>query len=297
MLGDVRHLLVFAKVVDKGSFRDAAEDLNLSVASVSLYISKLEKSLGFALLYRDTRKFSLTSDGEKIFTTAKEILSLYENEILDVSKHQQCRTTCIKVSIPAILINSPFMVRLTEYMKSFPHCTLTLLCSDNINDIVSEGIDVAFRVGDLEDSSLKARPVYAFQRVLVASPALLAQYPQVKTPCDLESIPWIGLTMRSNVRKFSHAKVRIETIRYEPRIQVDNVEAAYQFAKEGMGLATPPLFLAKADLENGSITSVLEDWEIDALKVYAVWPSNVNPCSAVYSLIHFMDMQSKAHLM
>ncbi|HYD97280.1 MAG TPA: LysR family transcriptional regulator [Noviherbaspirillum sp.] len=289
MIEDIRYLIVFAKVAEAGSFSRAAEALQLTTATISMHIAKLEKNLGAALLYRNTRKLSLTHDGINLLETAKSMLELYEKGIIEFKQRSVSTTNNLRVSMPAVLINSPaFMDQVGNFIKLHPDIHLDILCSDNRNDIISESIDVAFRVGDLPDSSLKAKPVFEFTRKVVASRALLNAYPRIRHPRDLAELPWIGLTMRPNFRTFINAKGERHDVRYVPRIRMDNVEAAYQLARRGAGLAAPPEFLARDDIAHGRIEEVLPGWSLSPLRVHAVWPSNISPSSVAYTLINWV---------
>ncbi|MFC4160291.1 LysR family transcriptional regulator [Chitinimonas lacunae] len=287
MIEDIRYLIVFAKVAEVGSFSRAAEALELSNATISMHLAKLEKNLGVALLYRNTRKLSLTHDGLNLLETAKSMLELYEKGIIEFKQRSISTTNNLRISIPAVFINSAaFMTQIGNFIKHHPGINLDILCSDNRNDIISESIDVAFRIGDLPDSSLKAKHVFEFSRTVVGSRELLDQYPLIKHPRDLSAIPWIGLTMRPNYRLFTHVNGDQYEVKYVPQIRLDNVEAVYQLAKQGIGLAAPPEFLTPDDIARGTIEKVLPEWSLSPMKVYAVWPPNISPSSIAYTLIN-----------
>ncbi|TQV84967.1 LysR family transcriptional regulator [Aliikangiella coralliicola] len=292
MIEDVRYLIVFAKVVEKGSFRAGASSLSLSTASVSAYVSRLEENLGVALLYRNTRKLSLTSDGEKVFEVAKDIMSLYENGIYDFKRSDKTSCHNLKVSVPALFIHSEFMQKIAAFIDNNPNVNLSLLYSDIRNDIIANGIDIALRIGDMPDSTLKAKRVFSFNRKVVASNELLDKYPPITHPKDLQEFPWIGLTMRASTRTFTNAEGDKIEIKYSPKTFVDNIDAAYRLAKLGSGIAVPPDFLANDDLANNKVVELLPDWSVDSLKVYAVWPSNVPTNSLIYDFIQSVSPES-----
>ncbi len=289
MIEDIRYLIVFAKVAEAGSFSRAADALKLSTATISMHLAKLEKNLGVALLYRNTRKLSLTAAGINLLETAKSMLELYEKGLIEFKQRAISTTNTLKIAIPAVLINnSAFMSQIGRFIECYPDLHLEILCSDNRNDIISESIDVAFRIGDLPDSSFKAKPVFEFSRTVVCSRTLLDKYPSIEHPRDLEEMPWIGLTMRPNYRTFTDINGNHCDIKYVPRIRTDNVEAAYQLAKQGVGLAAPPTLLAQDDIDQGLIEAPLPTWSLSPLRVYAVWPSNISPSSIAYTLINWI---------
>jgi DNA-binding transcriptional LysR family regulator len=285
MIDDIRYLIVFAKVVEVGSLSGGAEVLGLTPATVSQHLSKLEKNLGSALLYRNTRKLSLTQDGATLLETAKAMLELYEKGVIEFKRGVSTESS-LRISMPAALVGSVFMARVAEFIQGHPTVRMEILCSDSREDIIAEGIDVAFRVGDLSDSTLKAKHLFALSRTVVASKAFLERYSRIGHPRDLEQMPWIGLTMRPSSRIFRSADGEQCEIRYQPRITVDSIEASYHLARGHVGLAAPPQFRVREDLQRGVLEEVLPAWSLDPLKVYAVWPPNVATSSMAYALIN-----------
>lgn len=271
MLKDVRYLLVFAKVVQSGSFRAAAESLDMSVSSASLYVSKLEESLGVALLYRSTRKLSLTQDGEAVFDIAQQMLQLYSENLYGYKDSHRHTGGKLKVAIPAILIRSRLVCKIVAFASREPRLQLHLQCSDHHNDIIGEGIDLAIRLGNMPNSGLKARKIFDLDRTLVGSDAFLQRYGSPTHPRDLQELPWIGLSMRPSSRTFVHPQQGSCEISYNPVSTVDNVEASYRLAVCGLGLAVPPKFLFNPD---DGVRELLPEWRLPPLPAYAVWPAN-----------------------
>jgi DNA-binding transcriptional LysR family regulator len=202
MIDDIRYLIVFAKIAEAGSISGGAEALGLTTATASTHLSKLEKNLGCALLYRNTRKLSLTHGGVNLLETAKSMLALYEQGVIEFKQRSISTTNKLHISIPAVFLNSAFTRHLATFIKKHPGILLNISYSDTRRDIIADGIDVAFRIGELPDSSLKARHLFVLPRQLVASRDLLSHYPPIKHPDDLAQLPWIGLNMRQNKREF-----------------------------------------------------------------------------------------------
>lgn len=288
MIEDVRYLIVFAKVAETGSFSAGAKALGLSTAATSQYVSKLERNLGIPLFYRSTRRLSLTFQGAQVLQTAQEMLRLYQDGIVQL-KTQPSASRKLRITMPAVLVRSQLMERISDFIRGQPGLEISVSCSDTRYDIIGESFDLALRIGELPDSSLKARQVFLLPRTVVATQALLDEYPAARHPSDLAALPWIGLTMRPNRRMLRHADGDACEFRYVPCITVDSVEAAYQLARQGLGLAAPPDFLARDDLDRGVVREVFPDWSLEPLKVHAVWPSNVAAASPVHALIGFLD--------
>lgn len=287
MIEDIRYLIVFAKIAELGSISGGAEALGLTTATASLHLSKLEKNLGSALLYRSTRKLSLTHDGVNLLETAKAMLALYEKGVIEFKQRSVSTQNNLRISIPALFINSQFTVHIADFIKAHPDVCLNICCSDSRNDIIAESIDVAFRIGELPDSSLKARHLFLLPRHVIATRQYLAQYKPVKHPKDLEQMKWIGLSMRPNTRLFRHQPSGEEVqIKYSPQVQVDNVEASYRLARLHVGLSAPPNYLSADGVRSKELVAVLPEWTLEPLKVYAVWPANISSSSIAYRLIN-----------
>lgn len=283
-IDDIRYLIVFAKVAEAGSFSRAAGALGLSTATASQHVTRLETRLGTALLYRNTRKLSLTADGERLLETARAMLVLYEQALPEFPK-QASRSQMLRVAMPAILHRSPLMTALAGFMAMRCDVKLHLHSSENRNDLVGESIDVAFRAGALADSGLRSRLVFAIDRITVAAPGLLRSHASLTHPLELANLPWIGLSMRPNERRYVHRSGAAEQFSYTPRIIVDSVEAAYELCKRGLGIAAPPRFLVAEDSQAVEMVHVLPEWALDPLPVHAVWPPNLSRHSLAHALV------------
>lgn len=269
MIDDIRYLIVFAKIVQAGSISGGADALGLTTATASTHLSKLERNLGSALLYRNTRKLSLTHDGASLLETANSMLELYEKGFIEFKQRSISTSNKLNLSIPAVFINSVFTRHLAGFIKEHPDVSLSISYSDTRKDIIADSIDVAFRIGELPDSTLKARHLFVLPRHVVASKKLLSNYQPINHPNDLEKMPWIGLSMLKGSREFRHKNGEIALIKYTPTVYVDNVEAAYTLAKHQVGIAAPPCYLSKEDIKRDEIQLVLPDWSLEPLKVYA----------------------------
>ncbi|ENX38430.1 LysR family transcriptional regulator [Acinetobacter sp. NIPH 2100] len=286
MIEDIRYLIIFAKIAEFGSISKGAKALGLSVATVSLHLTKLEKNLECALFYRNTRKMTLTYDGQKLLDTAQAMLVTYESGILDFKQRSIIKKTQLHISIPAVFIHGEFMQCITAFCDQYTDLTLHITCDDSRTDLIAENVDIAFRIGELSDSSFKARYLFSLARSIVATPYFLSQYQTITHPKDLVDMKWIGLSMRKNNRILRHVGTKEEVeISYQPYIYVNNVEASYQLVKLGSGLAAPPDYLMQEDIEQQNIVEVLPEWKLEPLSVYAVWPANIPINGIAHDLI------------
>lgn len=194
MLDELRSMAVFATVVREGSFRAAAKQLQLSTSVVSHHVTQLERRLGCALLYRTTRKLSLTPDGEHFFEACSRSIDAAQEGLERIQTLRKTMAGRLRVGAPAILAQGPFARDVQVFAQAHPAVDLELLFTDERQNQVAESIDVAIRIGWLEDSTLRARKLFEVRRVLCAAPALLADHPPIRTPADLCALPWIAST-------------------------------------------------------------------------------------------------------
>lgn len=294
MIDELRALAIFAKVVETGSFRSAAYEVNLSPSVVSHHISQLEAHLGVTLLYRSTRQLSLTQEGQTLFSAAKAMLQAAEHGLNAITYKSEEPSGKLNITVPAVLTRSELVKDIAAFAQTFPKISLLINFSDVKQNLIRDGIDVAIRIGGLKDSALKAKRLFDMKRKLVVAPAYMANRKKLHKPQDLLDWDWIGLKMRPNHKTFINKLGKTFKIDFNPRIIVDSVDAVCQLAIAGLGLATPPSFLVEEDIQQGYLIEPLSGWGIESLSVYAVWPPNASRESVTFRLIDFLEMKISA---
>lgn len=240
MIDELRALAIFAKTIEYGSFRAAAKYLKLSPSVVSYHISELEHRLGATLLYRSTRQLSLTKEGENLYEAAKTMILAAEKGLMSITHRSKEPSGSIKITMPAFLTRSQLLKEVARFADVFPKVSLDAIFSDIPQNLIKEGIDLAIRIGELKDSSLKAKKLFDMKRTLVVAPSYLANRQPPQVPDDLMNWDWIGLRMRPNHKVLTNKKGQGFQINFQPKITVDSLDAVCQFAIAGLGLATPP---------------------------------------------------------
>ena len=288
MLHQLRQIAVFAKVVDHGSFRSAAKALSLSPSVVSHHVAELEKQLGKALLYRSTRKLTLTSDGERLLTSAQAMLSAAEQAIADITDYSDEPSGELKLTVPAVHAQSDLIDKITAFNQTYPKIHLTIDFSDLRREVIGEGIDLAIRVGWLKDSSLKARKLDEVERWLVAAPVFLESRKMPSTPNDMADWPWIEFSPAPKKPEFEKAGEEPQKLTFEPSISVNDAHALYSLCKAGAGLAILPQYLVEKGIESGELLRLLPDWTTYSVGVWAVWPPNAPKNGLTKRLVDFL---------
>ncbi|UOO90315.1 substrate binding domain-containing protein [Vitreoscilla massiliensis] len=220
---------------------------------------------------------------------------LYADEVLSFKHGQQQHSQQLRIGLPSVLIHhADFNRCLAAFIHAHPHAHLDLCYSDARSDLLGEGLDVVLRIGELPDSSFKAKHVFSLERVLIAQTQWLQQQTAPSTPQDLAAYAWLGLQMLPQQRAFQHVHSHDSvTVSYSAAVTADNVAAVYQLARAGVGLYTPPRFMCAADLQAGVVSEVLPLWRLRAIKVYALWPNNVAAGSLAQRFVHSLqDLQA-----
>lgn len=290
MIDELRQIAIFAKTIEHGSFRATAQALRLSPSVVSHHVAQLEQRLGTALLYRTTRKLSLTPDGERLLAAAQTMIAAAETGIQEITNTTEQPAGVLRLTVPAIMANSPMTAQFAQFAMSYPDVHINLDYSDSRRELIEDGFDIAISIGGLKDSSFKAKRLMDMQRKLVASPAYMASHPNVRSPADLKDLDWLELAPVWNIKpSFLKGKKSEVVSKRKSRISVNNALALGQLSKAGAGLALIPDFLAQPYIESGELVTVLEDWAPESLNIYAVWPSNVPKEGLITLFLKFLS--------
>lgn len=255
---------------------------------VSHHVSQLESRLGVALLYRSTRRLSLTPDGQALYGHAQAMLQAAETGLNELAGRAAEPAGTLRLSLPAFFARGPLTTSLAAFSRCHPKVELELDYSDEKRDLIRDGIDLAIRIGELQDSALKSRRLFDMPRLLVAAPSLLDARGEPASPAELADWPWLGIRMRAKRKTLIDAAGRRHDFAIQPRITANSVDAACQLAIAGCGLATPPAFLVENELAAGQLRVVLPDCQVEALGVYAVWPANAARESLTLRLVRFL---------
>ena len=268
-------LLVFARVVDEGSFSRAAERLGVPKSTVSRRLAALEEQLGERLLLRTTRKLTVTDFGLAVLEHAHHVVedvaaaaSLAQNRQLKPSGR-------LRVTMPSDVANLVLAPLLAEFVLDYPAITLEVDLSARFVDLIGENFDVAIRMGELrDDASLAARRIAAFTGSLYAAPAYLARRGTPSEPEALmehdtlrilaragDAIPWI----------LTRGDARWEGVP-PGRATVNSPELLMRMALAGAGITVVNDHFASPYLERGELLQVLPDWRSPPVSAWAVFP-------------------------
>ncbi|MDV7141567.1 LysR family transcriptional regulator [Tropicimonas sp. TH_r6] len=272
MIDHLRHMAVFARVVDASSFRAAAREIGLSPSRVSETVSDLEAHLGATLLYRTTRKIALTSEGRVFYSRVSDMLRSAETGLNELNALSLEPAGALRVSVPAFMAGSGLSTAIAEFIRLHPHVALSVSYTDYRVDLLSDGFDVNIRAGWLQDSSMMSRKLGDMERVLVAGADYAASRPRPEHPTDLEAWDWIGFAHRPDTEDFFSPEGSSVKVLGQSQLQVDSAEALYHFTRLNLGLTILPSYLAARGEATGAFVRLLPDWGLRPLGLHAVWP-------------------------
>lgn len=274
MLSQLRQIAIFAKTVEYGSFRKAADVLHLSPSVVSHHIAKLEEELGVALLYRSTRKLSLTSEGEALLVSARTMIDAAD-DFLSVATNQSTQLIGeLSIALPAVMQQSDLLKHIGTFDKLHPGINLQLDFSDLQKDLIKDGVDVAIRMGWLEDSGLKARKLYEVERHVVVSPNYLDSKPNKVSVEEVETWDWIELSPVGFRNLFTFPKEPKRVFKPKSTVRLNSALAMCQFVLNNNGVAALPEFITEKNIASGKLKRILPELNLPPIGVYAVWPAN-----------------------
>ena len=269
-------LLMLLDVVERGSFAKAAQSRNIDRSVISKQVSRLEDELGVRLLNRTTRSFSLTAAGAEMVKKARELRELLGDTVRLAENYHQEPRGVLKITSPTTIAKKYLQPVINDFQKRFPQVEVELNVDDRIIDIVSEGFDLAFRVGEPKDSTLIARKLARNRLVILASPEFIKTYGMPETINELAALP---------AASYASNSIRVTSINYvneqgEPAEQViksvfraNDAEVLLLKALSGSAFVVVPAFIIGDEVADGRLVPLLTDIKLsDINSLYAIYP-------------------------
>ena len=272
MIDHLRQMAIFARVVDEGSFRAAAKDVGLAPSRISETVSELEAYLGVTLLYRTTRKISLTNEGRIFYAHVVDMIRSAEAGLNELNALSSEPVGALRISFPAFLAAGPLSTAIASFARLHPHVAFSVAYTDRPLGLIEDGFDLNVRVGWLDDSSMMSRKLADEERYLVAGTDYVRARKAPKRPSDLEDWDWIRYRQRADTAEFTSHDGKTESVTGNAQIEVDSVDAVYHFATQNMGVTILPSFLAERGIAAGCLVRLIPDWSLRPLGIYAAWP-------------------------
>lgn len=277
----------YVAVVEEGSFTAAAKRLGKTKALLSTQVSQLEENLKVRLLQRSTRNLTVTDAGQVYWQEAKRIIDDVETLESQLQEDNCALTGHIRISAPVTFAEETLPNFIADFMQRHPNLTVEMILTDRYTDIVSEGFDLAIRVGHLKDANLIARPLAISELILCASPEFLAQQAPVTHPEQLATLPCIIDNNYPNQHHWQYrprvqsspeapAKVSIaksNKVSVEHRLTLNNARIAALCALNHGGIVNLPGFVVHQHIQQGRLCRILTDYCFGELPIHALYPS------------------------
>lgn len=280
----------FRRIVERGSFARAAEDLGVSPALLSREIKLLEESLGTTLLTRTTRSMSLSDAGRLYYDEATGILDAVtkvENRIRDGAGAVRGH---LKVNASSSFGQTVIAPILPGFLGAYPDLRLTLSMDDRVVDMVEGGFDVSIRIrAAMPDSAMVARKIGTMRQRIFAAPAYLEKAGTPEAPKDIAQHPVVGFLLAGHLTTWElHGPSGSSTIELDPRVRVGNSLVLRDLLVAGHGLGTLPDFVSNDPEARGALVRVLPDWELPAPEIFAVTASRLGMDAKVTAFLEHL---------
>ena len=283
----IQTLEVFVAVAEAESFAAGARTVGLSAPSATRGVNALENRLGARLFTRTTRRVRLTDVGEAYLEDARQVLAQLQaadDAAAGAATNPvgQLRITC-STEFGRIYV-API---LTDFLDTYPDVTVDVLMVDRVVNMVEEGFDVAIRIGPLPSSGLSAVRVGRVRRVVCGAPSYFQRNSVPQTPDELQAHQIVSASPVSPSTDWRFGSDMQDAVRVHPRLVLSSVAAGIAVARRGWGLTRVLSYQIGPDLENGTLQTILEDYEPEALPIHLVHVEGRRATAKVRAFVDF----------
>jgi DNA-binding transcriptional LysR family regulator len=274
MMTKTDDLILFVQVVEQGSFSKVAEINSLTNSVVSKHIARLEEELGVQLLYRTTRKLTLSEAGKVLYQGAKNVRQAAVEAIDAVYGYAESMVGNIKMSVPTISGDLLLANTVAEFCNMHPGLTVDMSMRNSFVDLVEGGYDLVIRTGDMNDSNLIARHLIDSQWVICVAPAYIQRFGRPTTPESLVNhncLQYAYQTTGASEWEFK-GKNSNYIIKVSGNFTTNNAGSLRKIALGGNGVAYVPRCLVYQDILKGDLIDIFPEQVGKKLGIYAVYP-------------------------
>jgi DNA-binding transcriptional LysR family regulator len=285
----LRLMETFVRVVETGSFSAVAREGLTTQSTISKQVQALEAQLGARLLVRSTRSHSLTEAGQLYYERCRQVLDTLEEARIEVHRAEHEISGVLRVAAPVAFGRLHIVPRLPGFYERYPKIRVDLQLDDGFVDLVTAGIDVAFRVGELKDSRLVARRIGTAHRATMAAPSYLDKHGEPRHPDELLRHQCLVYTGLANINEWIYqdeGKPDI-TVRVSGNFQSNSSEAIRQAACEGLGISYSTLWIYGDDIRAGRLKPILTQYSLPSLPLNVVFQPARRPSLKVNSFVSY----------
>ncbi len=272
---NLNRLAYFAAVVDTGSFTRAAERLRITKAVVSQQVAELEREIGTSLLIRTTRRVHPTEAGRMFHARCILILREAEDAFGELAQVAAEPTGTLRITAPNDYGITKVVPTVTAFTARYPACKVELMLRDQTVDLLSGEVDMAIRVGWLEDSGLQARKIGSFRQILVGCAGFADQIAAARDPEDVAALPFVAnMALKEPLLwQFSRGDLERRAVRMQAAIAIDTTPAVLAAVLAGAGISVLPDFLVADLILSGHLVHAAREWQLPAGGIHAVYPA------------------------
>ncbi|QFU07079.1 HTH-type transcriptional regulator DmlR [Rhodobacteraceae bacterium THAF1] len=280
----------FATVVDQGGFTDAAKKMGISKSAVSKHVSSLEARLGARLLNRTTRRVSPTEIGLAYYDRARRVLNDAGEADSLVTSMQSAPSGLLRISVATDFGVNHLSPILGEFLGEYPEITVNMILNNRYVELISEGFDLAIRIGELEDSTLRARKLTDTTKRMVASPGYFEKFGRPQRIDDLNEHKLLHYSSQANgsVWKLTAPSGEKRQVRTSGWLSVNDGQSLLNAAISGLGIAYLPSFLYADAMKQGLVEEAIPDLPGETQGIYAVYPPGRFTQPKVRAFIDFL---------
>ncbi|MEJ7808386.1 MAG: LysR family transcriptional regulator [Telluria sp.] len=286
-------LTSFIDIADAGSLAKAALKTGTPTSTLSRNLARLEAQLGLRLVQRSTRALTLSEDGRQLYQRTAASLRLLQEELDDAAHATASPRGLLRLTAPSSFGCVVLAPLIAEFMTSYPDVEVEALLLDHRVNLIGEGIDLAFRMGELADSALIARTLGQVERVLCASPGYLNAHGRPQAPEDLRDHRFLALTRELQSLSLENEDGTTRLVSLHASLVCAPPDALLPSLLAGVGIGWVPGFNVYQHLQDGRLERVLPDWRLAPAVIHMVYPSTRGIPRKVSA---FMDLVSRSVL-
>jgi len=280
---------VFVTVVAQGSFVQAAEQLHMPTSTVSRRISELEAALEIKLIERTSRKLRVTERGRQLYEQCLPLVKSMQYQVDTLTRNRDQLTGKITVTAPTYLASAILSPWLCQFLAEHQDIELDLKLSNQLEDLIDEGIDLAIRVGPLRDSQFVAQYLFTARYGLYASQGYLQNHEPIHRPEDLRNHDVWVMAHQKGMLTLVDVDGREQIVNTTTRMKYTDIDMARQVAVNGLSIVCLPHENSRVPQDDDGLVRVLEQYEIMPTRdVYVVYPSRKHLSARTRLLIDFL---------
>ena len=281
---------VFITVVDQGGFTGAADKMRISKSAVSKHVSSLEHRLGVRLLARTTRRVSPTEIGLAYYDRARRVVCEAREADAMVTSMQSKPSGLLCISVATDFGINQLSPVLTEFLRDYPDITVNMVLSNRYVELVSEGFDMAVRIGKLENSSFRVQKLTETTKRMIASPAYFEQYGRPEKIDDLNDHKLLHYSDQPSGHFWTMTAPsgEVRQVRTTGCLSVNDGQSLLNAAVSGLGIAYLPSFLYAEAMNKGLIEDAIPNLPLEKQGIYAVYPEGRFTQPKVRAFVDFL---------